>query len=141
MKEAYIKCIFDLIFSGELAEDINGYLVPEPEWLLQFPIHNKMAQLFKLLYMKTFQDIIIYGGKYESRNWWYDYWDADNIVDVANGNFTFQIGVIIEKDNMSNDCRCAMRIKNYDIFSMTITDHDNKEHVIIKDGKINDNNT
>jgi len=138
MKKAYIKCIFNLIFSGELYGDFSGYLDIDSNLLLQFPIHNKIADIFKSLYMKDFKDIIIYGGKYESKNWWYDFWDADDIMDIVNGDFSFNMSVTIEKDDTPQTCRCSVKIRNYNIFEMVIIDDEDNEYFVIKDGRIND---
>jgi len=137
-KYEYIKCILELIFSG----DITGFQDMIPDWFLRFPIHNQLAWFFKMLRMKKIKDIMIYGGKYENKNWWYDYWDTDDIIDVVKGNFTFQLGIIVEKDLPSGSsyarqrsCICTVEVKNYDIFSMIIED-DEEEYNVISNGKI-----
>lgn len=138
MRYKYIKVILDLIFSGELSGNLKGYQDLDPDWLVYFPIHYSMQQIMNKVYMKekTIRDhnFILYGDNYSKKNWHYDYWDTDNLMDIVNGNFQFHVGLSGEVDEETEMFQTVVNIRSYKIENMYI-DHFNSDLYIIKDGQ------
>lgn len=144
LKYIYIKFLLQNIFlhGTDLFDipDKNGYVEFEGELLALLPIHNEMKIVMDKLLMTTIQHddkkIIIYGGGKEyDRNWWYQTFDSDDLLQFIKGNFDFQIALICDISNVlgNKSFRTNISVKNNKISDMYI-DMESQDVWLLKDG-------
>jgi len=145
LRNKYVKIILDNIF--EYGSDIidlpdnNGYVEFIADIIRFFPIHNQITNLMKELYMEIIKydldggEIIIYGDprKYDE-NWWYTFFDSDDILEFVKGNFNFQMALECEDSDAGQDTfKTLVSVTNYKVYNMYI-DMENQDVWLIKDG-------
>ena len=141
MRHKYIKVMLENIFQyGKDIIDLpdnSGYVEFIEDVLKFFPIHQNMKALMNELDMNTIggTNILVYGGAHQyDKNWYYLFFDTDNILDFINGQFSFQMALNCEIDNEVELQKVNVEVKDYKINNMYI-DMGNEDVWIIKNGK------
>lgn len=143
LRHKYLIILFDNIFTQSLAQfDIkdDGYINFDEEILATLPCHQTIQKVMQHYYMKTIKtksgEVVILGGqnRYNS-NWWYTYFDADNVEDVFNhGTFGFEMAIDGEIGLEANSFKTRVEFIDFQLDNMYI-DMDDEDVWLIKDGE------
>lgn len=134
----YLTFLFNDIFTHGLAQfdiESDGYVEFDEDILAYLPIDSEVNKIMHHYMMQNVNGVLIFGGPKTKKNWWYTYFDTDDISQVFNsGNFNFEMSIQGEKDSIDSSFRTQVEVKNFIIDTMFI-DSEDKDIYLIKDGK------
>lgn len=133
----YLTFLFEYLFFGNFNDiDPHGYTEFDEDILAYLPIDKEIEKVMQHYMMRDISGILIYGGPKTKKNWWYTYFDTDDISQVFNfGNFNFEMSITAEHEDAGEDSfRTQVEFIDFKLDGMYI-DMESEDIWLVKDGE------